>query len=158
MAGQRQPIDLVLAKGKKHLTKREIEERQATEPRVAKVKSLRPPDYLPEDLRMEFVKLSKELGKIGLLSKLDCDVLARYFMSRESWLAAHRRAIQEMNCGDAKEAGKWARIEKTYFDQCHTCAANMGLTISSRCRLVMPKLPEDPAEADPLAKLLEGGR
>ncbi len=158
MAGQRQPIDLLLAKGKKHLTKLEIKERQAAEPQAAKVKSLRPPDYLPEDLRVEFVKLSKELGKIGLLSKLDSDVLSRYLMSRESWLTAHNRAIQEINCGDAKEAGKWARIEKTYFDQCHTCAANMGLTISSRCRLALPKLPEDPAEADPLTKLLEGGR
>lgn len=30
MAGQRQPIALVQAKGKKHLTKAEIEERQRT--------------------------------------------------------------------------------------------------------------------------------
>jgi len=32
MAGQRQPIDLVIAKGKKHLTKEEIEERFFTSP------------------------------------------------------------------------------------------------------------------------------
>ena len=32
MAGQRQPIDLVIAKGKKHLTKEEIEERFCTGP------------------------------------------------------------------------------------------------------------------------------
>lgn len=31
MAGQRQPIELVLAKGSKHLTKKEIEERKSSE-------------------------------------------------------------------------------------------------------------------------------
>ena len=31
MAGTRQPIDLLLHKGKKYLTKKEIEERKATE-------------------------------------------------------------------------------------------------------------------------------
>jgi len=31
MAGQRQPIDLVIAKGKKNLTKAEIEERRSSE-------------------------------------------------------------------------------------------------------------------------------
>ena len=31
MAGQRQPIDLVIAKGKKHLTKEEIAKRKSSE-------------------------------------------------------------------------------------------------------------------------------
>lgn len=34
MAGQRQPIELVLAKGSKHLTKKEIEERKSSKERI----------------------------------------------------------------------------------------------------------------------------
>ena len=55
---------------------------------------------------------------------------------------------------DAKEAGTWSRVARTYFDQCQQCASSMGLTISSRCRLVVPKPPEDPAGDDPMTKML----
>lgn len=47
MAGQRQPIALVQAKGKKHLTKAEIEERQRTEVKAAADK-VTAPQYLSQ--------------------------------------------------------------------------------------------------------------
>jgi len=55
---------------------------------------------------------------------------------------------------DAKEAGTWSRVARTYFDQCQQCASSMGLTISSRCRLVVPKPPEDEAAGDPMMQML----
>ena len=53
MARPRQPIELVLAKGKKNLTKAEIEQRRAQEIKVD-FKNVTPPDYLPAKLRKEF--------------------------------------------------------------------------------------------------------
>lgn len=45
MAGQRQPIELVLAKGNKHLTKTEIEERRKSEVKPL-AGDITPPAYL----------------------------------------------------------------------------------------------------------------
>lgn len=45
MAGQRQPIELVLAKGSKHLTKKEIEERKSSEVKPI-TDDISPPPYL----------------------------------------------------------------------------------------------------------------
>ncbi len=47
MARPRQPVDLLLFKGKKNLTKAEIEERKAQEIKAAKDK-VKPPSYLPK--------------------------------------------------------------------------------------------------------------
>lgn len=55
MAGQRQPIALVQAKGKKHLTKAEIEERQRTEVKAAADK-VTAPQYLSPTQKRTFKK------------------------------------------------------------------------------------------------------
>lgn len=155
MAGQRQPVEVVRAKGKKHLTKAEIAARTVSEVKAEPAKQIRAPDYLPDELKKEFSRLARELVKLELVGKLDADVLARYVMSRESWIAAQARAFAAVHTGeDPKAVGQWARIEKIYFDQCQACAAAMGLTISSRCKLVLPKQPDDPADKDPIAQLL----
>lgn len=154
MAGPRQPTELVVLKGRKHLTKAEITQRRNSEPKTDKVKQVRAPVWLPKHLREEFAKLGRELNEIGLLSKLDFDILARYLMSRDAWVAAHLKARDALDMDDAKEAGTWSRVARTYFDQCQQCASSMGLTISSRCRLVVPKPPEDEAAGDPMTQML----
>lgn len=60
MAGQRQPTDLVVMKGKKHLTKAEIEARKNAEV-VAPNDKVKPPAYLTPEQKKKFRKLSKEL-------------------------------------------------------------------------------------------------
>lgn len=156
MAGQRQPFKLIQAKGRKHLTKREIAEREASEVRAEPVKKIQAPKYLPERLKKEFSQLAKELAKLELLSKLDTDVLARYVMSHGAWIQSHEKASAALFEGaDEKTTGQWVRIEKTYFEQCQACANALGLTVSSRCKLVIPKKPDDPAAADPLASMFQ---
>ena len=52
MSKRREPIDLIIAKGKKHLTKEEIENRKNTELNVDAIKEkIKPPDYLMDNLR-----------------------------------------------------------------------------------------------------------
>ena len=86
MAGQRQPIELVIAKGKKHLTKAEIEERQRTEVKAAADK-VTAPSYLTPSQKKTFKKIVKELRAIDLVSNLDVDALARLVIAQENYVA-----------------------------------------------------------------------
>ena len=148
------PQNVLDMRGRSHQTKSEKAERRASEPKPEQVKQLRAPVWLPEHLKDDFTKLGKELIAAGLLAKLDIDILARYVMSRDAWVAAHLKARDALDMDDAKESGSWARVARTYFDQCQQCANSMGLTISSRCRLVVPKPPEDETRDDPMTKML----
>lgn len=148
------PQNVLDMRGRSHQSKAEKAIRLDSEPKTEKVKQLRAPTWLPLHLRDEFAKLGRELNDVGLLGKLDLDILARYVMSRDAWVAAHHKARDALDTENAKEAGAWARVARTYFDQCQQCANSMGLTISSRCRLVVPKPPEDPAAADPMTQML----
>ena len=85
MAGQRQPINLVAVKGKKHLTKAEIEERKNTEV-VAPCDKVRPPSYLTADQKKKFRKVAKELLAIDLIANVDCDALARLVIAQDQYL------------------------------------------------------------------------
>lgn len=55
MAGQRQPTDLVVMKGKKHLTKAEIAARKDAEV-VAPNDNVKPPTYLTAGQKKKFRK------------------------------------------------------------------------------------------------------
>ena len=67
MSGQRQPISLIQAKGKKHLTKAEIAERQRTEVK-APADKVTAPSYLTPTQKKAFRKTVKELRAIDLIS------------------------------------------------------------------------------------------
>lgn len=148
MAGARQPLALLEAKGAKHLTKREKAERQAGEVKTEPPKQIRPPDYLPEALKNEFRRLGKQLREIGLLSTLDFDVLARYLMARQSYLSATKEVLRTQigttgpdgkRTVDVEHLEAVSRIQDRFFKQCQRCAADLGLTVTSRCRLVLPQ-------------------
>lgn len=82
MAARKQPIDLVKAKGKKHLSKKEYEDRKAEEIDVP-FTDVCPPKYLTgQKQRNEFNKYADRLKKIGIFTELDVDCLAMYVMSR----------------------------------------------------------------------------
>ena len=86
MAGQRQPIDLLKAKGKKHLTKAEIEERERTEIK-APADKVTAPAYLTPEQKKKFKKIVKDLRAVNLVSNLDVDALARLVIAQEKYIA-----------------------------------------------------------------------
>ena len=97
---------------------------------------------------------------IGIMSNLDCDILARYVRSQTEYEKITRQLSKIKFTPDkksrvsaeeqiAEQTGHYnylqkiqARLEK----QCNADARELGLTISSRCRLVMPKKEETPPE------------
>ena len=136
MAGQRQPVALVVAKGKKHLTKQEIEARKSIELKVP-VGDVEPPDYLPEKLQEEFRDISDKLIKIEIMTELDVDLLARYLLSKQSYLALTSKLLKSIKKDDP-QIEKTATMQDKAFKQCQSAARDLGLTISSRCKLTMP--------------------
>ncbi|WP_144462612.1 phage terminase small subunit P27 family [Bacillus pumilus] len=150
MARPRQPVDLLLVKGKKNLTKKEIAERREQEIKAPDDK-VKAPSYLPKDLKREFKKIADELKNIGIMTNLDVDALARFLFARKQYLQITEIILQTPVITDVEdEDGN--RIEvasQTYsdllinqdklFKQCRQASSDLGLTISSRCKLVIPK-------------------
>lgn len=156
MARPRQPLALIEAKGKKHLTKAEIEERRATEVQPC-TDDLTAPAYLTAAEKKRFTKLADQLAKIKILGETDTEALARYVTAQSLYEQAVKelRKVQKQRPKDAEvdDLVIWAdmlgsldkRIDR-YYKQAATAAAALGLTITSRCKLVAPAAPEEPKE------------
>lgn len=157
MARPRQPLALIEAKGKKHLTKAEKEERRATEVQPC-TDDLTAPSYLTAAQRRQFDKLAGQLVKIKIMGETDVDALARYVTAQHLYEQAvkdlrtiQRRRPKEAD-GNTNLIG-WAdalnkldkRIDR-YYKMAASAASALGLTITSRCNLVAPAPPEAPPE------------
>ena len=133
MPGKRQPTDVVVANGRKHLSRSEEAERRAGEVRVKPPKTAKAPKWLPEGLRKDF----RALGK-------------RLIATQETEAALRKR--------DSEAAEDWGRIQERYFKQARNCANDMGLTVTSRCRLVVPTAPEQrPEDVNPFLSVIRCG-
>ena len=156
MAGPRQPIDLLEYKGNKHLTKAETEARRAAEVKAPapQSKRVKPPAYLPKSLHKKFRSLAKQLIAIGILAEIDYDCLARYLLAEQAYLAVTDQVGRAIANQAISLLDDLSKTQTRYFNQCRRAAADLGLTISSRCRLVVPKPPEDPAADDPINAVL----
>ena len=67
-------------------------------------------------------------------------MLGQFLVARERWLRADRLASAAIRARDEKLAREWTAVQGTYFKQCRQCAEAMGLSITSRCRLVVPEV------------------
>lgn len=145
MARPRQPIDLLVAKGRKNLTKKEIEERRKQEVK-APADNIEPPSYLPANLRKEFNRLAKEMVEIGIMSNLDCEALARAIISEYNYQKVSKKLLK-MGVDNPKYYDT-VLLQEKLFKMVRQSANDLGLTISSRCKLVVPKKEEK--EEDPI--------
>lgn len=159
MPNPKQPIQLIQAKGKKHLTKAEIEGRTESEvqPNTDKIK---PPKYLNKEQKKRFKAISKELISLDVMGNTDCDALARYIIAEEMYIKMTDRLTDSINhsesldCTDnideymsaVETVEVYAKLQDKYFKQCRAAANDLGLSISARCRLVVPKAPTKPPE------------
>lgn len=138
MPGKRQPTAVVEAAGKKHLSRSEADERLDREVHVPPPEQAVPPKWLPKRLHNEFREVGEILLAAGLYADLDRDVLAQYFLARERWLKADKKAAAAIKADDEKLAREWTGVQGTYFKQARQCAEAMGLSVTSRCRIVVP--------------------
>lgn len=155
MARPREPIALIEAKGRKHLTKSEREERRKTEI-TAPCDKVEPPKWLTKKEKEKFQEIAEQLQEIGIMSNLDCDVLARYIRSQTEYekvtkqlgkikFVPDKKSLVSEEEQMAEQAGQYNYLQKIQARlerQCNADARELGLTIASRCRLVMPKKKE----------------
>ncbi len=167
MSNQKQPVNLLDYKGRKHLTKEELAERNASEVH-APSDNIEPPKFLNAKQKAEFERLAAELEPLDIVSNLDTGELARYCVA----LSLYERYTKRLQQAPKKKAARLrreaiaagkalpedmtddelsldletdlAKLQDKYFQQCETTARALGLTITSRCRLVIPKAPEAP--------------
>lgn len=149
MAGKRQPTDLVAANGRKHMTQAEEDQRRDQEVHVPPPDAAVPPKWLPKRLHGEFREIGEILRAAGLYAELDRDVLGQYFLARERWLKADRKAASAIKADDEKLAREWTSVQGAYFKQARQCAESMGLSVTSRCRIVVPTAVVNAAGAAP---------
>lgn len=158
MPGPRQRLSVLEGNGRKHLSKAEKAQRAAQEVDLPKPKTLRVPKWLPEGNRKEFRALAKELLAADLgAAQLDADTLGRYVVAQANYtqtLAIVHAALADQDGDALKEATK---VLDTYFKQTRACANDLGLTITSRCRLVLPEGNRKPEE-NPFEKLMREKR
>ena len=157
MPGPRQPTDVVKAKGRKHLSKAEEAQRRAGEAQVERPKTVKVPKWIPEDLKKEFRTLGRKLLAAGLYTDLDADTLGRYLVAQHQYILAAQEAGQALSRRDQEGADDWGKIQERYFKQARNCANDMGLTVTSRCRLVVPDAPQKGDEDNPFLQLIQGG-
>ena len=159
MAGPRQPTDVVKAAGRKHLSKAEEAQRRAGEVKVARPKAATPPKWLPEALKKDFRALGKQLIEAGLYTRLDADTLGRYLIAHQQWLQATAETARYLQARDVENADAWGKLQERYFKQARNCANDMGLTVTSRCRLVIPAAdPQSTEDKNPFLSLINGGK
>lgn len=162
MAGTRQPTDLVVYKGKKHLTKSEIEERKKREINAPNDK-VKAPNYLNKDEKKEFNKIAKELIRIGIISNLDVDCLSFFIKTRAEYLKITKEVeirgpTKMVEFEEKDQEGnitiknkividddytRLLRMQLKALESCRKTASDLGLSISSRCKLVVPKKDDD---------------
>ena len=138
MAGAREPIELVIAKGKKNLTKAEIEARRNSEIKPI-TDDIIAPGYLTSAQKKEFEKLANQLLKLKIMGETDVDALARYIVAQDFYINAVKQLRKPEVKRDPYLFESWSKIQERYFKQCRSSANDLGLSISSRCKLVVPE-------------------
>lgn len=145
----KQPISLIMSKGNKaHLSKEKILEREQQEVK-APSDNIKVPSYLKDKkLKAEFKKISKELINLNLMSNLDCDALARFLIAQGEYVRITEELknvqlmIENEDTGEMEVNNSYERlviVHDKFFKQARSAAMDLGLTISSRCKLIMPK-------------------
>lgn len=121
----------------------EIERRRAEEIHVP-FTDVRPPEYLKgKKAQQEFNDYAEKLLAIGIFTELDVDCLARYILSKALYLEYTSLLTRLIKQGDTERAGKVQTMQDKAFKQCQSCARDLGLTITSRCKLTIPQTDND---------------
>ena len=146
MAGRnRQPVDVLEARGRSHLTRAEKERRKATEQTVPPgMRAAEPPGYLSQwhDLADEFIRYAQMLAELmpDNFGQPDADCLARYVVSEHLF---ERYTADLMAETDPLNVKALQIAQDRAFKQAQSCASALGLTVTSRCKLVVPPPSDD---------------
>ena len=126
------------------MTKKEIAKREAEELSVPIPTTVRPPDYIADAPKLveEFNEIAEQLIALRILTELDADSLARYLLAKQNYLQYTALLNSAIRKNKVAEMAQIQTMQDKAFKQVRVAASDLGLTISSRCRLVVPQAPE----------------
>lgn len=142
MNDTRLPIDLLVAKGKKHLTKKEIADRKNSEIK-ADADNIFAPAFLTTKKQKEQIEyLKEELLKANIVTNLDATTLGRYIILEEQWEKITKKLLKLDVLSE--EYGKLLIQQTKVFGQLDKASTELGLNILARCKIAIPKAEEKP--------------
>ena len=155
MGRQKEPINLIVAKGKSKWSKAEVEERRSSEVQPC-TDDIAAPSHLTASQKKRFDKIAGQLQKIKIMGETDVETLARYVVIQENYertvkdLRAMERQRPKGEAATVEAMVAWVdMIEKVdkrlerYVKQARALASDLGLTITSRVKLVVPVKDEE---------------
>lgn len=147
MPKPKEPINLIIAKGKKHLGRDEIEQRRSQELQVP-FTNVEPPEYLTEKQQEKFNAIAEKLVALDIFTELDIDALARYIIARDFYLAYTKKLNAKVRSKDADlgEIKALQVLQDKAHRQCVVGANELCLNITSRAKLVIPAPPDDESD------------
>lgn len=138
MARPRKPLEI----NKKHFTKSEIEQRKA-ETLDVPFTDVTPPEYLTKNQKKKFLDIAGKLDALGIMTELDVDCLAMYVLSHDLYLLYTKRLSKLIEAMEFEKLKDIQNMQDKAFRQAQAAASKLGLTITDRCRIVIPPPPED---------------
>lgn len=145
---KRKSIHLHLLEGNPNrLTKQEIKERLEHEKKMrGRTDNIEAPAWLNKRQREEFYYYADQLLELEIFSNLDTNTLAQYIKIHANFVrvsrATDRVTNKEMD-EDFEEYARRTRMLNQLSDQCRKLANDLGLTVDSRLKLVVPKKEEE---------------
>lgn len=143
MASTRKPTALMT----KHMSKDAAAAREAAELKPAD-DTIEPPPYLRAPHRQRFVEYAEQLRALGIWDVSNANTLARYTALEAAWRHQYRVYFEEISKTkknrDPKRIESAQRAMNRAAEAAEKVAAKLGMTITDRYRLIIPK-PKDGA-------------
>ena len=144
---KKEPVDLIVLKGKKHLTKAEIEARKEEEIKVVPDELVIPYGLTEEQERL-FVQTYNDLAEYDMATHLEMDILTRFVKAKSEYdrLSA---LIEQMEVDDFYL--KILTLRLRVSEELRKCECDLGLNIFARMKMVAPKKDKpEPTQAERL--------
>lgn len=112
---------------------------------------LRPPEYLSERAKEEFMRIVNETERIGILDNLDLPFIAiyanawdRYQLCLAKILEEGEAPVTKTKYGDKQQLSPYLRASDIYKKDILDCSTKLGLACTDRLKLIVPKKEEKP--------------
>lgn len=154
MARPRKSLEVLLMEGKSNLTKAEIVERMEQE--VTELNDdIKVPPYLDLELGQRFLWYVSQLKELGIIGNVDAALLGRYVSEEKQYETIVTQLAMLDPIEDLHEYEKLNNMKAKIFTSTRQAASDLGLSVTSRGRLVVQKSKEDELSED---EQMFGGR
>ena len=93
-----------------------------------------------------------QLQELKIMGETDVDALARYIVANTFYVNAVKKMRSKEVRDDPELFASWLKVQEKMFNQCRQSANDLGLSISSRCKLVVPASDKPPEKTNKFKK------